>query len=61
MTRSEQEAELVCAMFRAHGINCSYRETDIAAQAFGGWQEILVGRGDFDAARELLAHTSTNQ
>jgi hypothetical protein len=58
VVRNEPEAEAVCAMLRAHGISCSYRETDIAAMAFGGWQEILVGRADADAASELVAQTS---
>jgi hypothetical protein len=58
VVRSEQEAEAVCAVLRAHGINCSYRATDIAAQAFGGWQEILVRQAELDEARQFLETSS---
>jgi hypothetical protein len=50
----EPEAETVCALFRAHGIESSYRATDIAAQAWGGWQEVLVREADVEHARQLL-------
>jgi Putative prokaryotic signal transducing protein len=55
--RNEPEAEIVCSRLRAAGIESAYRVTDISAEAFGGWQEILVRRTDLERARKLLART----
>jgi hypothetical protein len=51
---NEPEAEVVCSLLRAAGIDCSYRPTDIAAEAFGGWQEVLVRAADAERARDVL-------
>jgi hypothetical protein len=40
---SPAEAEAACGLLRSAGIECSYREANIAADAFWGWREILVG------------------
>jgi hypothetical protein len=52
---SEAEAEIACALLRASGIKCNYREPNVAAQSFWGWREILVGECDLESARQLLA------
>ena len=53
------EAEVLCGLLRAKGIECSYRRTDITAGAWTGWActgciEVLVPEKDLAAARELL-------
>jgi hypothetical protein len=53
------EAEIVCGLLRANGIECGFRETeaiDSALEDFtqAGAQEILVHAADLEAARELL-------
>jgi hypothetical protein len=53
------EAEMLCGLLRAKGIDCSYRRTVVAAGAWTGWAcsgciEVLVPENDLDAARELL-------
>jgi hypothetical protein len=56
----EAEAEVVCGLLRANGIECSYRKTDLAAGAWtggfarGGPIELLVNEEDLVAARGLL-------
>lgn len=56
----EGEAEALCGLLRAEGIDCFYRDTDISAAGifggttFGGWREILVAEADLDRAREML-------
>jgi hypothetical protein len=55
---SQGEADVICALLRASGIDCGDRAADLSAErggGFGGWREILVGADDVDAARELLA------
>jgi hypothetical protein len=56
---NEPEAELVCGMLRADGIECTYRQTNFGAGtadgfSFGGPREILVDESDVDRARSLL-------
>jgi hypothetical protein len=53
------QAEVLCGLLRAKGIESSYRRTDIAAGAWTGWAcagciEVLVPKEDLEAARELL-------
>ena len=59
VVRNELEAELACSLLRSVGIDCGYRQTNVAAGGLeglrGGWQEIMVTAGDVAAARELLA------
>lgn len=60
VVHDEAEAEMLCGMLRANGIECSYRKTNIAAGAWtggfarGGPVEVLVDEQDAVAARELL-------
>jgi Putative prokaryotic signal transducing protein len=56
----EQEAEIVCGLLRAAGLECGYRETaalDSALEEFtaAGPREILVHHTDLEAARKVLA------
>jgi hypothetical protein len=54
---NEGEAQIVCALLRAHGIPCLERVTDPFGEAimdFGAWREILVGRDDLETARQLI-------
>ena len=53
------EAEIVCGLLRANGIECGFRETeaiDSPLEDFtqAGAQEILVRAADLETARELL-------
>jgi Putative prokaryotic signal transducing protein len=56
----EGAAEALCGLLRSEGIDCFYRDTDVAAAGtfggttFGGWREILVAEDDLERARELL-------
>jgi hypothetical protein len=56
----EAEVEAVRGLLRARGIETWCRRTDIAVGAWTGWActggpvELLVNKGDLDAARELL-------
>ena len=58
----EMEAEALCGLLRVNGIECAYRRSDMSAGAgtFGGGfamagpTEVLVHKGDLDAARKLL-------
>ena len=58
---NEIEAEVVCGLLRANGIECAYRTTNLAAgladgsSSQAGPREILVDEQSFDAAQELLA------
>jgi Putative prokaryotic signal transducing protein len=61
---SEAEADVACGLLRSAGIECGYRETeavDSLLEEFtpAGGQEILVHASDLDAARELLAPSSS--
>jgi len=56
----EPEAEVVCGLLRAAGIDCAYRDTeaiDSPLEDFtaAGPREILVRDSDLEAARELIA------
>lgn len=57
---NEIEAETVCGLLRANGIECFYRRTDVSAGAYGaalsmgGPNEIVVNESDLEAARSLL-------
>jgi Putative prokaryotic signal transducing protein len=60
----ESEADVVCGLLRSAGIDCSYRETeavDSLLEEFtpAGPREILVHTSDLDAARELLARSTS--
>ena len=59
VVRNELEAELACSLLRSVGIECGYRQTNVAAGGLeglrGGWQEIMVDPADVAAAREVLA------
>ena len=59
---SESEADVVCGLLRANGIECAYRDTeaiDSTIEDFiaAGPREILVRAADLDAARDLLAQS----
>jgi Putative prokaryotic signal transducing protein len=59
---SQGEADVICSLLRAHGIDCSERGADLSAERGGGflgWREILVGEEDLRVARELLEGPST--
>jgi len=60
---SEPEAEILCGLLRANGIESSYRQTNLGAGAAdglprGGPLQVLVSQDDLDEARRLLADTS---
>jgi hypothetical protein len=55
----ETEAELLCGLLRANGLECGYRETDAIDSPLedfiaAGPREVLVHEADLDAARALL-------
>ena len=60
----ELEAEMLCGMLRANGVECFYRRTDpasaISVYAVGtsiaGPTEVVVNEEDLDRARRLLPH-----
>jgi hypothetical protein len=56
--QSEPEAEMACGVLRAEGIECSFRQPEISADAFWDWREIVVHERDLDRARELLGVTA---
>ena len=58
------EADVVCGLLRSAGIDCAYRDTeaiDSSLEEFtaAGSREILVRASDLDAARELIAGSTT--
>jgi hypothetical protein len=58
------EADVVCGLLRSAGIECASRDTeaiDSSLEEFtaAGPREILVRASDLDAARELLAGSTT--
>ena len=63
VVHDEAEAEIICGLLRANGIECSHRKTDLAAGtwtigfASGGPVELLVKEEDLVAARELVPGT----
>ena len=57
---TEPEAEIICGLLRANGIECFYRDTeeiDSPLEDFtaAGQREIVVRAADADLARELIA------
>jgi Putative prokaryotic signal transducing protein len=55
----ETEAELLCGLLRANGIECGYRDTDAIDSPIEGFipsgpREVLVHEFDLESARELL-------
>jgi hypothetical protein len=55
---SQGEADVMCSLLRAHGIECDERATDYSAEQGGGWggqREILVRQADLVAAQELIS------
>jgi hypothetical protein len=55
----ESEAELLCGLLRANGIECAYRDTEAADSPIeefiaSGPREVLVHEADLEAARALL-------
>ena len=61
----EPEAEVVCGLLRAAGIDCAYRDTeaiDSPLEDFtaAGPREILVRDSDLEAARELASRPSAS-
>jgi len=60
----EPEAEVVCGLLQTAGIDCAYRDTeaiDSSLEDFiaAGPREILVHASDLDAAKELLADSTS--
>jgi hypothetical protein len=58
------EADVVCGLLQSAGIDCAYRDTeaiDSSLEEFtaSGPREILVRASDLDAARELLASSTS--
>jgi hypothetical protein len=54
------EADIVCGLLEANGIDCAYRDTDAIDSPLedftaAGPREILVHERDLEAARALLA------
>ena len=59
----ETEAEVVCGLLRANGIECAYRDTDAIDSPVEGFipsgpREILVHESELEAARALLPESS---
>jgi hypothetical protein len=55
---TQGEADVICSLLRANGIECSERATDVSAErggGYGGWREVFVGDSDLGVARELIA------
>ena len=55
----ETEAELLCGLLRANGIECGYRDTDAIDSPMedfmaAGPREVFVHEADLEAARALL-------
>jgi len=59
IVHDEGEAEALCGLLRANGVQCGFRKTDVAAGAWtlgfgaGGPVEVFVSEHDLAAAREL--------
>jgi hypothetical protein len=55
---NEAEAEVVCGLLRANGVECEYRQTSFGAGTMdglrGGPQEIFVAEDDATTARALI-------
>jgi hypothetical protein len=60
VVHDESEADVLCGLLRANGIECSYRMSDMGAGSTmgigqGGPIEVLVSEDDLAEAQELLA------
>jgi hypothetical protein len=60
----ETEAELLCGLLRANGIECAYRDTDAIDSPMedfiaAGPREVLVYEADLETARALLPASET--
>lgn len=60
---TETEAELLCGLLGANGIECAYRDTDAIDSTIedfiaAGPREVLVHEADLEAARELLPESA---
>jgi len=55
---SQGEADVICSMLRAEGIDCAERMADSVETAWN-WREILVAESDLASARELLPRAET--
>ena len=58
----EPEAEIVCGLLRANGIECGYRDTEAIESSLedftpSGPREILVRAADLEDAKLVLAGT----
>ena len=51
---SQGEADVICSMLRAEGIECAERMAD-SIETSGNWREVLVAESDLASARALLA------
>jgi hypothetical protein len=58
---SQGEADVICSLLPAHGIECRERATNLdftsefgQGGGWGGQREVLVSRADFDLAQELI-------
>ena len=51
---SQGEADVICSMLRAEGIECDERSA-VGADESGTWREALVEESDSAVAQELLA------
>jgi len=57
---SPPEAETICSLLRAEGIECLHQPTNFAAGSMDGWaslgpREILVSADELERARALIA------
>jgi hypothetical protein len=62
---SEGEAEIVCALLRSSGVECSYRDTEALDSLFeeftpAGPRNILVHQSDLEAAQAVLAEAESS-
>jgi hypothetical protein len=61
IVHDEAEAEMLCGLLRANGIECGYRKTDVAAGAWtsgfatGGPIEVFLDERDLATAGELVS------
>ena len=65
MVSGAPDADIVCGLLRSSGIECAYRDTDTIETSLEEFtadmvlREILVHASDLDAARELLADSTS--
>jgi hypothetical protein len=55
---TQGEADVICSLLRAHGIQCGERATGLSAElggGSGGWREVFVSETELGVARELIA------